>query len=438
MLPPLLLLAVCGCQPAQPAGDAAATAAVPAPAPAPGFQALPWALPAPAGAAQPDLGQTADGELLLSWVVAQGDGHALQFSRFDQAAWSPPLTIARGEDWFVNWADTPHITATADGALWAHWLQKSAAATYAYDVALVRSQNGGASWSAPVLVNDDGTPTEHGFVSMWPASSRSLGIAWLDGRETAAGRQASAPEGGHAGHPAGAMTLRTARFDAALQRSGERRLDAMVCDCCQTDVATGGRGTLLVYRDRTAGEIRDIQVRRLGAAGWSAPTAVHADGWRMPACPVNGPAVAASGDEAVVAWYTAAGDTPRVQLARSVDAGGSFGPPVVVDSGHQVQGRVDVAIDDASVWALWTRESDAGQTLQLARYARDLSGELQRMEVARLVGRGRGTGFPQLALHDGVAVVVWTETGTGEPRLVGARIAAATTPSPVPAQAPPG
>ncbi|MER8349348.1 sialidase family protein, partial [Acinetobacter baumannii] len=78
--------------------------------------------------------------------------------------WSAPRTIAEGGDWFVNWADTPHIAATADGALWAHWLQKSAAATYAYDVVLARSADGGASWSAPLRVNDDGTPTEHGFV----------------------------------------------------------------------------------------------------------------------------------------------------------------------------------------------------------------------------------------------------------------------------------
>ena len=123
-----------------------------------------------AAAAQPDLVRAPDGSLLLSWIEAQGDGHALQFARYAGGAWGEVQPIARGDDWFVNWADTPHMAATADGALWAHWLQKSAQAKYAYDVAMVRSGDGGVTWSTPVLVNDDGTPTEHGFVSMWPAA----------------------------------------------------------------------------------------------------------------------------------------------------------------------------------------------------------------------------------------------------------------------------
>ena len=64
-----------------------------------------------------------------------------------------------------------------------------------------------------------------------------------------------------------------------------------------------------------------------------------------------------------------------------------------------------------------------GQSLQLARYAADLSREWQRGEVARLHGRGRGTGFPQLALRDGAAYVVWTDVVDGKPQLRGATFA---------------
>lgn len=375
-----------------------------------------WPLPTSEGAAQPDLITAPDGSLLLSWIEPAGEGrHALRFARHADGAWSEPRTIATGGDWFVNWADTPHIAATADGALWAHWLQKSAAATYAYDVALSRSGDSGATWSEPVLVNDDGTPTEHGFVSLWPDRDDGVAIAWLDGREMQ-------PE---AGHGEGMMTLRTARFDAALARSDERELDASVCDCCQTDSAATDRGRLLVYRDRSADEIRDIYVTREGSEGWTAPQRVHADDWTMPACPVNGPAVDASGNGAIVGWYTAAGDTPRVLVAHSTDAGDSFAPPLELDAGNHVQGRVSVVLDADSAWALWTREDTAGQTLQLARLAPDLSRELQRIELARLAGRGRATGFPQLALHEGRLFVTWTDVVDGKPRLVGTMLAAA-------------
>ncbi len=417
---PLLILcfalAACAREATPPASQTRAAAATPS-------TRGDWALPAPVGAAQPDLVLAPDGRLLLAWIEPQGEGHALQFATFDGARWSRSQRIAGGDDWFVNWADTPHVAMTADGALWAHWLQKSAAAPYAYDVALVRSDDAGATWSAPQLVNDDGTATEHGFVSLWPAARDRLGVAWLDGRNTATAGQA-----GHDGHAlaeaGGMMTLRSALFDAGLQRLEERTLDLSTCDCCQTDVVATARGALLAYRDRTADEIRDIFATRLDGSAWTAPGPVHADGWKMPACPVNGPALDARGSEAVVGWYTAAGDVPTLQLARSTDAGDHFHAPVVVDRGAAVQGRVDVALDADQAWVTWVREDAAGQTLWLARYAPDLSREFERSEVAKLSGRGRATGFPQLVVRAGSAYLVWTDVVDGRPQLRGARFAA--------------
>lgn len=409
----LLLAAACDRGPrtaagAPPPGPRAAAAT---------FAAAAWPLPASGVAAQPDLVAAPDGSLLLSWIEPLGRGHALKFARWRDGAWSAPAEIAHGDDWFVNWADVPHLAVGADGALWAHWLRKSAAAKYAYDVVLSRSGDGGRRWSAPIRVNDDGTPTEHGFVSLWPAGGDRLGIAWLDGRRTGGGH------GGHAGH-AGAMSLRAATFDAALRRHDERELDAMTCDCCQTDAAPTARGPLLVYRDRTPEEIRDIVATRLEGGAWTGPRPVHADGWKMPACPVNGPAVAARGDAAVVAWYTAAGGEPAVKLARSDDAGERFAAPATLDRGAAVQGRVDVAHAGDAVWALWLREDARGQALQLARWTPDLRRETQRLEVARLHGRGRATGFARLAVAGDALHVVWTDVVDGEPRLSGARVQA--------------
>jgi len=378
------------------------------------------ALPVTASAAQPDLIAMPDGRLLLSWVEPQSDAHALKFALFAKGQWSTPQMIAQGNDWFVNWADTPHVMVTADGALWAHWLQKSADATYAYDVVLVRSPDGGTTWSKPVRVNDDGKAAEHGFVSLWPASRDTLGIAWLDGRESGGGDEHAGHGGG--AHGSGAMTLRAATFDPQLQRHDETRIDAMTCDCCQTDVAATARGPLLAYRDRSPEEIRDIAVTRLQHGAWTAPRMVHGDQWKMPACPVNGPAIAANGDDVLVGWYTAAKDVPTLKLARSGDTGDRFAAPVTIDQGEALQGRVDVALQEDAAWVLWLREDANGQSLQLARYAPDLSRELQRIEVARLQGRGRATGFPQLVLHDGTARVVWTDIVDGKPRLGAATI----------------
>lgn len=377
------------------------------------LRAEPWRLPADAVAAQPDLVAAPDGSLLLSWLSPDATGHQLRYARFSAGRWQPALSIARGDDWFVNWADTPHLAASADGALWAQWLRRSADTPYAYDVQLSRSADG-RQWSAPVTVHDDGTATEHGFVSLWPEGTDGMGVAWLDGRHTAGS--------GH--HGGGAMTLRSARFDAGLRRHDEQELDAMTCDCCQTGASVAGNGTLLVYRGRDASEIRDIHLRRRTTGGWQPALRVHADNWTMPACPVNGPAVSARGDDAWVAWYTAPQGEPLLRIAHSGDGGATFGAPREPDRGVEVQGRVRLAADADGVWLAWLREDAHAQSLWLARYSLTLDRELGRLQVATLQGRGRGTGFPRLLAYHGGARLVWTDVADGKPLLRGAVVSA--------------
>lgn len=385
-----------------------------------------WTPPAGPGSAQPDLFLAPDGRLLLSWIKpfdgpSDNNGRrSLQFSSFnrqDQWQWAPK-TIAVGGSMIANWADTPHIAATADGAVWAHWLQRTRSAASAgssdgdedasYDIIAAQSSDDGMHWGTPIRVHNDGQAVEHGFVSFWPAARDRIGIAWLDGRHTV---------------DAGGMTsLHTATMTNEPRMLGDDEVDATVCDCCGTDVAMTSSGPLLVYRDRTADEIRDIYAARRGEDGWRTPTAVHADGWRMTACPVNGPRVAAQGSNAVVAWYTAASGQPTLNLAYSNNAGDTFAAPVAVDRGDAVQGRTDVALDANTAWVAWLREDASGQSLWLTRYAPDLSRELSRVEVAKLSAHGRGTGFPKLAVRGGEAFLVWTDSVGGVPQLHGARV----------------
>lgn len=420
----LLLLPLCGlaaCERPTPAQTVdAATQTAPARAPR-AFEVAPWTLPVADGAAQPDLVRAPDGSLLLSWIEREGAGHALRLARWQRDGFGPMRTVARGDDWFVNWADTPHVMATADGAVWAQWLRKTAAATYAYDVQLARSADSGATWGTPWTVNTDGTPTEHGFASLWPAARDAVGIAWLDGRHTGGGDHAghgmpAATSGGSGNAPA-AMSLRSAVFAADGTRRDESERDASTCDCCQTDVALAGGTPLVVYRDRTAGEIRDIQVRRLTADA-APPASVHADNWHTPGCPVNGPAIAARDGQVAVAWYSEGAGAPAVALARSSDAGTTFAPPVPLDSGAGVLGRVALAQAGDAWWVAWLREDDGVQTVHVARVRG--SAIEHRARIATLAGKGRATGVPQLAADGDGVRVVWTDVVDGAPRLHGA------------------
>lgn len=389
-----------------------------------------WPLPSSAGSAQPDLAATADGRLLLSWISSvEGRRNALQFvATGEDGHWqSAPRTIAVGDSLMANWANTPHIAQTADGALWVQFMQKLGEG-HAGNVALSRSVDGGFNWASPIAVNDDGVEAEHGFAALWPASRDTIGVAWLDGRDNVEGEMhhddgAGMKHGGGDMHAGGRTAVRAAVFDMNLQRSGEAVVDAKTCDCCQTAIAATARGPLLVYRDRSDREIRDIAAVRYDGKAWGKPVPVHADGWKMTGCPVNGPAVAADGNAALVAWYTEADGKPSVRVARSEDAGDSFGAPVAIDEGEQVQGRVALALDARQAWILWIREDAAGQSLWLSRRTPDLKREYQRLEVAKLQGRGRGTGFPKIALRGSEGYAVWTDIEGGVPRLHGVVIA---------------
>jgi hypothetical protein len=392
-------------------------------APAPLVDA--WEPPASAGAAQPDLVATHDGALLLSWLEPAGEaGHRLRFSRLPTQAtdWEAPRTIAEGAKWFVNWADTPHVYALPDGSLWAHWLRSTGPSRMDYGIDLVRSGDGGVTWSAPQLVHPSGTPGDHGFVTFWPQARDQLGIAWLDSRQKAAAGHAGHDDGGHDHAGGAAMMLRAATYDAQATQQAEWPLDSSTCDCCTTSSAVTDRGVVVVYRGRSASEIRDTRLVRFDGERWTAPRDVHADGWQIAGCPVNGPMTVADGATVWVAWYTEADGVPELRAARSADAGDTFGAPVTLAKGMQVLGRVGLSRGDGHLLVSWLEQAqDERQTLVLGRYDEAWAGA-QRVDVATLSVRGRASGIPRLQWHDDAAWLAWTDVAGEAPRLRGARV----------------
>jgi hypothetical protein len=346
--------------------------------------------PAAVGSLAVNLAPVADG-LVSSWLEPlAGGGHRLVVSRLEGAGWSRPALVAEGERFFANWADLPAVAESGDGSLVAHWLAKTAEETYAYSVFLARSADGGTNWATLGRLNDDDTPTEHGFVS-WVPEGRALRAFWLDGRQTIEG---------------GAMALRTALVGETIGAS--ELVDPRVCDCCSTDAAVAVGGTVAVYRDRADDETRDVSSVRRRADGWSGPRSVAADGWVIAGCPVNGPAVRAAGRMAAVAWFTAAGDAPRVQLAFSTDGGATFGPPTVIDAAAPL-GRVDVELD-GSGGAIVSWLATAGDTGSVRLRRAFADGSLgEPLEIA-ITGASRASGFPRLLRRDDTLYLAWVDT----------------------------
>ncbi len=359
------------------------------------------ASPAGADAAEPFLSAARDG-VLLSWLepVPGGKDFALRFARYRDGGWSKPKTIVQRADLFVNWADFPSIVEDEKGTLFAHWLQKSGKGTYAYDVKMATSTDGGATWGTPFLLNRDGTQSEHGFVSLAPLRGGGVAATWLDGRKMAGG-------GDHEeGHDAGDMTLRYATVDVKGTLSTDFEIDPRTCECCATGMATTSAGPVIVYRDRSLAEIRDISYVRYTGTGWTQPSPVRDDGWKIAGCPVNGPQIDAAGDRLAIAWFTEANQQPRVYVAFSDDGGATLGTPVVVDDGKPA-GRVDVLmLDGAKALVTWLEQTAGGAELRARRVS---PGGVEPSSRIADTTTARGAGFARTARSGPDVFFAWTE-----------------------------
>jgi hypothetical protein len=360
-------------------------------------------LASPAGSASSVPQMTVEGDrVVLSWVEREGTRSTLKFAERTASGWSTPMAVVASDRLMVNSADVPSVRALPDGALAAHWMQESGPDPEAYDLRVAWSADG-KTWSAPVAPNRDKTMSQHGFATLFPIAGGGTGVVWLDGRTT------------HGDE--GDMQLRAATFDKTHKPLGDTMIDARVCECCPTSVALGADGPIAAYRDRTAGEVRDIYVTRLAAGRWSMPTRVHLDNFKIEACPINGPAIAANGKDVVVAWFTAPKEQERSYVAFSHDGGRTFGSATRVDDAGTL-GRMQVALTpDGAAIVGWVEFANEQSTFKVRRIeANGTRGP--GVAVAAL----SGTRFPRLALGKNEITLAWTESVKDSSQVKTARV----------------
>ena len=349
--------------------------------------------PAPANSSLSRVVADESGEIYLSWVSQDAEQATLAFARLTSEGWDAAQVISEGRNWFVNWADFPVLSVDSSGMV-AHWLQMSATGTYDYEIRARFYAQDKATWTEARTIHTDGISAEHGFVSMLPLNDGTTLISWLDGRETV-----------HS-EPPGAMTLRAGIFDKSGANVSEWELDHRVCDCCQTSSAMTENGPIIVYRDRSQQEVRDIYATRLVDGAWTLPQAIHNDNWQIAGCPVNGPSVAAMNKRVAVAWFNAKDDVPKIQLVLSTDSGLSFSEPIVVESPN-TNGRVDTTIlDSGNIIVSWM--DTAGEAkIMLSRY--DINGELLSTTEVAGSSPSRRSGFPIIEAVGNSVYVTWTD-----------------------------
>lgn len=377
------------------------------------------ASPAPAQSGEPSLATGPDGTVYLTYSgpgVAAGE-RALWLATLAPGAdaWSAPRPIVSTPRLMENWADFASLAVGTDGQLWAQWFQtREGENARGYDGWVARSKDG-ATWTKP-------EPLGHEFVSLAPLNAGRMLAVWL---ESARPRDAASAHGDHDAKPvkdpqapyAPSMRLRARLLGADGKQIEDWIVDPDTCTCCQTTLArlTGDR-IFLAYRGHTPDEIRDNAYTVFNQMTWSPPRLLHADGWKIPACPVNGPAADARGERVAVAWFTAANGVARVQAKLSIDGGITFSPALPIDLGRPI-GRLDLAmLGDGSSIVSWL-EAAAGQNAA-GLYVRRIfpDGSLSAPRLVAPTSAVRASGFARLAhRQDDSVVVTWTDAVPSDP-----------------------
>jgi len=347
--------------------------------------------------AEPFLFTDKNGDVYLSWISKNRQQSTLKYSMLKDGKWTAATVIASGDNWFVNWADYPLIASDGNSNLISHFLEKSENDTYTYDIKVTTSSDGGKSWSDPAILHDDGKKAEHGFVSIAPYAGNYF-ISWLDGRNAS-----SEGDGGHHEGHHGQMTIRGAIVDKTGKKVSEWELDNRVCDCCQTDAAITSNGPVVVYRDRSNNEIRDISIVRLVSGQWTQPRTISADNWKIEGCPVNGPRIVAEGNNVAVAWFSSPEKSGQVNVAFSEDGGATFSNPVQVNEGKAL-GRVDIVLlDGKSVLVSWME----GSMIKAAKIHK--AGKKEPSITIASSSESRSSGFPQMTKSGNQVIFAWTD-----------------------------
>ncbi len=349
------------------------------------------------------------GVVFLSWVEsAEGGGYALRFAELDEHEWGDAMTIASGNDWFVNWIDHPAVMPLGGDRLAAHWLvhDEERQGDYGYGIRLTFSDDRGATWREVFQASGEGVDGYAGFVAYAPAED-GFEMAYLS---TVGEDDAEAAAAGN-GEVEPRMTLRSARFDAAGVLVGDRQVDADVCSCCTTAMAPSSDGLFLAFRDRREGEFRDISFVRLRDERWSSPRLVHRDGWHIRGCPTNGPAVASGASGPAVAWFTAAGGESKVLVAFWNTTKQRFDDPIRIDNGSPRGWAGSATLEDGSAAVSWVERSEAGHLELRVRRASQDGGVGSALTVAPVPAGRSAVGVPKLVRRADRLIFAWRDGG---------------------------
>jgi len=287
------------------------------------------------------------------------------------------------------------------------------------------SKDRGRTFSPAVTVAGATQTGVRGWHSLALGYDGAVHVVWLDGRNAAPMTHAHGSAQAHSSKPAASGGgPRQDIFHTSWKGDGvrsEHLVQANVCFCCKTAVATAGEHVYAAWRHIYPGSLRDIAVARSidNGASFGAPIRVSEDGWKIDACPDDGPAMVADGHGGIhIVWPTlVAGDTPRKGIFYASLSGDAFTPRSRLDSGESDPAHPQIAADwHTNTAAVW--DERAGETRRVV--FRPVSDNVAQPPQ---IFSAEGVSYPVVAAGEGFWIVLWSARGTdGRSVIEGRRI----------------
>ncbi|HTN42181.1 MAG TPA: sialidase family protein [Nitrospiria bacterium] len=344
------------------------------------------------------------GRVILAWIEKEklserGAVRLLSLTAAGRAE-SGPATVNPADKGPDATHLSPGLSAGSDGQIYLTWSVPKFDANNALrsDLVLARSLDGGRSFEAPRVINDDDTPSSHGFEGISAAPDGAINVSWLDGRE----KQKS-----------GAGTYFARSTDQGDTFTPNVKVDGGSCPCCRPSTVTTADGTIVVsWRKVFEGNVRDIVIARStdGGRSFSSPERVRKDDWAFPACPHRGPSLAADAQGRVyLTWYTEGADEqPRIYFVTSDDAGRTFSSPLSLHTATpSLPDQPKMAIfPNGVVLVVWEEVTGVHKRVVM-RFSTDRGATFS---AAQILSDGPQGSNPAVAIHpSGLFAIVWNE-----------------------------
>jgi hypothetical protein len=338
------------------------------------------------------VGAAADGAPIIAWAAPDGADNVLYAARPGQM---DPVRVNPARTSVDSLHQAPGMATGPHGEIYLTWSSRRpvpVGGLFASDLRLSRSLDGGRTWDSHLVVNED-RPTSHSFEGLAVAPDGTVIVAWIEPRETAA-------------------TFVARVLDRGTRVSETRRLDTgETCVCCRVDVAAGpGERVAVLWRKVFPDNVRDmvLATSRDGGRSFDAPALVHADGWKIAACPHRGGSVATDARGRLYAvWYTEGTEgRPDLLLATSAD-GRRFSPPRRLHTASgSIPDHVRLAVDGAGRAVVVWEDSTAVRRRVIMRTTLDGGRTLSPPQTLTQAVKAFA---PDVVVAPGGFLVVWHE-----------------------------